>query len=145
MRHSERWIRPFERYSKAIDLLTLAVALSLGGLQLYRGLIVGSIGDTRSLRHVSVALVVFGGLALYATRYWRPELFLVGAVFVGTFTVFWALRTPVSVTIEVGRLTLGVALFLLCIYQFLREQLRYERDRERESGSSESTRSGGGS
>lgn len=131
MSASGREIRDLKRYQTVLDRATLPFVLAFVGLQSYRGLTVGTIGGTASMRNLGIALVVLGGLVLYFTPYWRPALFLIGAVFFGTLTVFWGLRTPVSLSFEAIRLLLGVALFVLCITQFFGERLLHERGQER--------------
>ncbi|WP_317176092.1 hypothetical protein [Halomontanus rarus] len=106
-----------------IHWVTLAVVLLFALLHVYRGLRAGSIiGDT-SIQNFGIVLAALGGIALYFTSYWRPILYLAGALFVGTLTVFWSLRAPVTVSLEASRLILGATLVLLFTYLFYRDDL----------------------
>lgn len=120
----DRGTRRSESSQTGIKVLTLLVTLALISVQLYRALTAGAVGDTTSLRNFTIALILLGGIGVYYSSYWQPVVFLVGAIFVGTLTVFWGLRAPVTVTLETSRLVLGGSLFILCIYQFLRNQLQ---------------------
>jgi uncharacterized membrane protein YesL len=64
-----------------------------------------------------------------------PALYLVGAVLAGTLAVFWTLTDPAIVLLEVVRLALAIALFLLFVYLFYRERVYYEMKGKRSAGS----------
>lgn len=117
-----------DRYQSVVDSVTLLVVLSLIGLQIFRGMTADSVGDTTSLRNFGIALAVLVGVGVYYTPLWQPALYLVGAVLAGTLTVFWGLRTPVTVSLEAGRLLFGSALFVFCIYQFFRARFQQQVD-----------------
>lgn len=121
-------MRFVERYQHVVDRFTLAVALLLVGIQVYRGLTAGSVTDSTSLWNVASPALLVGGILLYVTARWRPALFLVGALLVGGAVVFWALQTPVTPRLDVGRILTGSALFGLCIYQFFAHLLLDERE-----------------
>lgn len=103
----DRGTRRSESSQTGIKVLTLLVTLALISVQLYRALTAGAVGDTTSLRNFTIALILLGGIGVYYSSYGQPVVFLVGAIFVGTLTVFWGLRAPVTVTLETSRLVLG--------------------------------------
>lgn len=114
-----------EWHRSAVDGVTLLIVLALVGVQLYRGLTAGAIQDPTSLRNFGIAFTLLAGVGIYVTPYWRPVLYFLGSIFMGTLTVFWGLREPVTAILEVSRLALGSALVLLFIYLFYRERTRY--------------------
>ncbi|MFC7216176.1 hypothetical protein ACFQO4_19115 [Saliphagus sp. GCM10025334] len=77
------------------------------------------------MHNFGIAFTLLAGLGLYFTPYWRPVLYFVGAIFMGTLTVFWGLREPVTDILEVSRLALGSTLVLLFSYLFYRARTRY--------------------
>lgn len=122
-RHQSTW------YRTVVGGLTLLVVLLFVGLHVYRGLTAESITDITSIQNFILAFVVLGGVILSFTRYWHPVVYLISALFVGTLTVFWGLRRPVTASLEATRLFLGSVLTLLLIYLFYRSKVRSERGR----------------
>jgi Ca2+/Na+ antiporter len=119
---AEEW----ERNRSVFDPIAVAVALALALVQLYKGLTVGSLEGSASFWSLATAVAFVAVAALYATDHWGPALYIVGAVLAGTLAVFWALTDPAIVLLEVVRLALAVALFLLFVYLFYRERAYYE-------------------
>lgn len=111
------------------DGVAFALAVAFAGLHVYRGLTASGVVSLTLGRNYTIAAVVLAGVAVYFTAYWMPVLYLVGAVFVGTLTVYWALQMPVMVALEVSRLVLGTALSLVLVYLFNRERVRLENVR----------------
>lgn len=107
---------------------------SLAGVQVYRGVTARSLGDDTSLRNFAIALLLVVGVALYFTHYWNPVMYLLGAILSCTLTVFWGLRSPVSVSLETSRLVLGFTLLVSCLYQFIIQQFRTPPE-QRQTGS----------
>lgn len=125
--------RQGDQFERVNTWFTFVVAISLAGVQLYRATTAGSLGDNTVLRNVTIALILVGGVALYFTSYWNPVVYLLGAIFAGTLTVFWGLRAPVTMSLETSRLGLGLALFITCLYRFITEQFRTPPDKQRTS------------
>lgn len=125
MSEANRRSQQAERHRSAVDGVALLLVLVLAGVQLYRGLTAGAVQDPTSMRNFGIAVTLLAGLGLYFTPYWRPVLFFLGAIFMGTLTVFWGLRGSVTDILEVSRLALGSLLMLLFTYLFYRERTRY--------------------
>jgi hypothetical protein len=126
VRNTQSEARHQEWFHRVGDWITFGVALLLACVQLYRAVTAGTIGDDTSLRNFGIALALLAGVGLYFTDYWRPVLYLLGAIFAGTLTVFWGLRSPVTMSLETSRLALGIALFVACIAQFFGERFVHQ-------------------
>jgi predicted Abi (CAAX) family protease len=113
-----------ERHREFLRIATLLAVLALASLQVYRGVTADPISDAISIRTFGTAGVLVGGIVLYFTSYWRPSLYVISALFVGSFTMFRVLLTPMSLVLEAIRVTLGGALFVLFFVLFYKNRTR---------------------
>ena len=114
---AEKW----RQHRSFVDPLTVVVALALAVVQFASALAVGPLAGPSSEWSLGFGVALLAVAASYATRYWAPPLYLLGALLVGTFTVFVALRDPVAV-VAIGRVALAAVLFGLFVYLFYRDR-----------------------
>ena len=118
---AERW----RQNRSAVDPLAVAVAFALAAVQFGAALAIGPLAGQTSQWSVGFGIVLLVVAASYATRYWAPPMYLVGALVAGTFVVFWALRDGPAL-LEAVRLALAGTLFGLFVYLFYRDRAYLE-------------------
>lgn len=127
---SERQTEQLDRdvYRDKLNWSTVAVAAVLAGLQLYEGLGPAWQGETPAAPSLFVAGVIALGIGIYVTNFWRPVLYLLGAI-VGLYVlVVWLLGGMTVEPTSVATAVAAVLLAVLCLVNVYREQVAYLSD-----------------
>ncbi|WP_115862890.1 hypothetical protein [Halorussus litoreus] len=112
---SRSWglVRP--EFGCRLDLLVVALAVSLAGIHLY-------LGVTEARPPFVVAGIGFlVGVAVFPTRLFRPVLYLVGVAYAFVLGVVWALDGMTYPTFGVATGAISVAFVAVVVYRFLDE------------------------
>lgn len=105
-----------------LDWAFVLVALGLAGLHLYLGLFAAAVPGRRASQFVAIGLVLLAGPVVYFTDLWRPILYLVGATVAASLGVLWVLDGMAYALAGLLAGVAEVALVLLGVYLFLREE-----------------------
>lgn len=115
-------------YRDGLNWGTVAVAAVLAGLQLYEGVGPAWQGETPAVPSLFVAGILAIGIGIYVTDFWRPVLYLLGAV-VGLYVlVVWLLGEAATEPISVATAVAAALLAVLCFVNVYREQVAYLSD-----------------
>lgn len=106
----------------------VAAAVLVAGLQVYEGLGPAWAGNTPAIPSLFLGAILVGGAVLFVTNYWRPALYLPGAV-IGLYVFVVSLLDgvavePTNLATAVGALLLGI----LCLASFYHEEVAYLSD-----------------
>lgn len=104
-----------DREVRAVHWLLVALAVLTAGVHVVMGVL------TDRTQFVILGVLFLAGLAVFFTRYFRPVLYLLGAIYVAALTAVWVLAgTPFFVVGFLDALV-QVALFGLFLYLFVVE------------------------
>ncbi|USZ72124.1 DUF7475 family protein [Natronosalvus halobius] len=106
-----------------LNWVLLALGLLLAGIHLYLGLVAPFTPDELITEFVVIGLLFLGGPLLYATPYWRPVLYLVGALFALYLGILWVLEGMERFPIGILTGIVASAFIALAIYLFLRDDV----------------------
>lgn len=112
-------VRP--EFGNWLDLLVVALAVSLAGIHLYLGVTEGQ------SPFVVVGIGFLVGLAVFPTRAFRPVLYLVGVAYAFALGVVWALDGMAYPTFGLATGAISVAFVAVVVYRFLDESRRAAR------------------
>jgi hypothetical protein len=75
----------------SLETAFLLAALALAGCHVYLGALAPFVPADRAVQFLVIGLCLLVGPVLYFTPYWRPVLYLLGAVLALSLGVVWAL------------------------------------------------------
>lgn len=104
-------------------------AAALAGLQLYEGIGPAWAGDTPAAPSLFLGGLLLAWIVVFFTHYWRPPLYLLGAL-VGLYVlVVWLLGGMSLALTSLATAGSATLLVVLCLASGYREQVAYLSDR----------------
>lgn len=108
-----------------VNWATVLAAALVAAFQFYQGLGPAWVGETPAIPSLFLAGVLAVGVAVFFTSYWRPALYLLGALAGLYVFVVWVLGGATTAATNLAIAGSAALLAVLSFVNFYREQVAY--------------------